>query len=111
MDKGLRILLKISLHKTFFKGDLIYGRNLQMPRCDGTDIYFAQRQRITGVGGIHGNKAQMVKTALCKVCGENADFTPDVADVRRLKKVLTIVIVGVVLFVVIAVWANSTLVM
>jgi hypothetical protein len=44
------------------------------------------------------------------VCGENADFTPDVADVLRLKKVLAIVIAGVVLFIVIAVWANSTIV-
>jgi hypothetical protein len=52
----------------------------------------------------------MVKTALCKACGENADFTPDVADVLRLKKVLAIVIAGVVLFIVIAVWANSTIV-
>jgi hypothetical protein len=100
----------VLLFLTFIKENLVMAGTYKCPRCDGTDIYFAQRQRITGVGGIYGNKAQMVKTALCKVCGENADFTPDVADVLRLKKVLAIVIAGVVLFIVIAVWANSTLV-
>ena len=62
------------------------------PRCGGTDIYFAQRQRITGVGGIYGNNAKMVKTALCKECGENADLIRD-------KKAKQTIVAGYVLLV------------
>ena len=79
------------------------------PRCDGKDIYFAQRQRITGSGGIYGNRARMVKTALSRSCGENADFTADAADVRTLKKVVLFAVLGVTFIVVLAVWANSTI--
>jgi hypothetical protein len=64
------------------------------PRCGGTEIYFAKRQRITGSGGIYGNKARMVKTALCKSCGELADWTADAGDIRRLKKILTLTALG-----------------
>lgn len=51
----------------------------------------------------------MVKTALCRSCGENADFTADAADVRTLKKVVLFAVVGVTFIVVLAVWANSTI--
>ena len=47
------------------------------PRCQGTDVYFAKRQRITGVGGIYGNRAKMLPTALCKACGENMNDIRD----------------------------------
>jgi len=42
----------------------------ECPRCDGTEVYFAKRQEITGVGGVYGNRARMVQTPLCKGCGE-----------------------------------------
>ena len=79
------------------------------PRCGGKDIYFAKRQRISGLGGIYGNRAKMVKTALCKECGENADFTADPADVTRLIKIISFVAAGIILLVVLAIWANQSL--
>jgi len=67
------------------------------PRCGGTDIYFAQRQRITGVGGIYGNKAKMVKTALCKECGENADLIRDASETRKYRTALVVAGLGIAL--------------
>ena len=88
---------------------MVNNGTYKCPRCQGTDIYFAKRQRITGSGGIYGNKARMVNTALCRSCGENADFTPDAGDVRRLRKILALTATGITLLVVLAVWANSTI--
>jgi hypothetical protein len=51
----------------------------------------------------------MVNTALCRSCGENADFTPDAGDVRRLKRILAITAIGITFLVVLAIWANSTI--
>jgi predicted RNA-binding Zn-ribbon protein involved in translation (DUF1610 family) len=56
------------------------------PRCGGTDIYFAKRQRITGFGGIWGNRAKMVDTPLCKACGEVANLNMNSAENREFKK-------------------------
>jgi hypothetical protein len=64
------------------------------PRCGGTDIYFAQRQRITGVGGIYGNRAKMVKTPLCKECGENADLIRDKKETRKYRTALVVAFLG-----------------
>jgi hypothetical protein len=41
----------------------------QCPRCDGSDVYFAQRPRVTG-RNIYGDEVSLVKVALCKVCAE-----------------------------------------
>jgi hypothetical protein len=65
------------------------------PRCGGTDIYFAQRQRITGVGGIYGNRAKMVKTALCKECGENADLIRDKKERQKLVAGIVLLVVSI----------------
>ena len=79
------------------------------PRCGGDDIYFAKRQRITGVGGIYGNKARMVKTALCRACGENADAITDPADVKRAIKVIGLATALVIFVIALAIFANVTL--
>lgn len=76
------------------------------PRCGGNDIYFAKRQRITGVGGIYGNKAKMVKTALCRACGENADAITDPADVKRAYKVIGLSSALILFIVAFAIYAN-----
>ena len=68
------------------------------PRCEGTDIYFAQRPRIQGVGGVYGNKEVMVKTALCKNCGENADLITDSITPKGFLKLGLIFIVVFCLF-------------
>ena len=73
------------------------------PRCGGTDIYFAQRQRITGVGGIYGNRAKMVKTALCKECGENADLIRDEKETRKYRTALAVAVLGVILAVILVI--------
>lgn len=44
------------------------------PRCGSSEFYFAKRQVITGLGGIYGQRARMVKTPLCKACGEVVDY-------------------------------------
>jgi len=41
----------------------------QCPRCDGSDVYFAQRPRVTG-RSIYGDEISLAKVALCKVCAE-----------------------------------------
>lgn len=38
------------------------------PRCGGTEMYYAQRQQIVGVGRFQ--EARWVNTPLCKACGE-----------------------------------------
>jgi hypothetical protein len=65
------------------------------PRCEGTEIYFANRQRITGAGGIYGNRAKMVKTALCKQCGENADLIRDEKETRKYRAAIVAAIAGI----------------
>ena len=70
------------------------------PRCGGTDIYFAKRQRITGVGGIYGNSAKMVKTALCKECGENADIIRDKKDTQKIMAGVVLLVLSI-LFIII----------
>ena len=54
----------------------------QCPRCDGSDVYFAQRPRVTG-RNIYGDEISMVKTALCKVCAE--EMTVFITDEERAK--------------------------
>lgn len=73
------------------------------PRCGGTDIYFAKRQRITGVGGIYGNSAKMVKTALCKECGENADLIRDKKETTKYRFALVVAFLGIFLFVILVI--------
>ena len=73
------------------------------PRCNGTDIYFAKRQRITGVGGIYGNKAQMVDTPLCRGCGETADVILDAKERSKYKFAVAAAIIGVTVFVVLVI--------
>ena len=66
------------------------------PRCDGTEIYFAKRQRITGVGGIYGNKAVMVNTPLCKACGETANIVLDAQERKKRGWLIAVAVVGIV---------------
>lgn len=56
------------------------------PRCGGTDIYIAKRERITGLGGIYGNRAKMEDTFLCKACGENAEVNLGSPENKELEK-------------------------
>jgi hypothetical protein len=44
------------------------------PKCDGTDVYFAKKQVITGVGGIYGNRAREERRPFCKVCDIEANW-------------------------------------
>ena len=40
------------------------------PRCGETEIYFAIRETMTGIGGVWGNRMKKVNTAICRNCGE-----------------------------------------
>lgn len=66
------------------------------PRCDGTEIYFAKRQRITGMGGIYGNRAKMVNTPLCKACGESANIILDAQERKKRGWAIAVAVVGIV---------------
>ena len=46
------------------------------PKCKGTDVYFANKQKITGIGGIYGNRQKEVKAPFCRKCDIEADLTP-----------------------------------
>jgi hypothetical protein len=38
------------------------------PKCEGTQVYFAKKQIITGLGGIYGNRSKEVLRPFCKKC-------------------------------------------
>lgn len=66
-------------------------KTYKCPRCGGTDIYFAKRQRITGLGGVYGNRAKMVDTPLCRACGEIADEQANSSELKSAKVAARIV--------------------
>jgi hypothetical protein len=66
------------------------------PRCDGTEIYFAKRQRITGLGGIYGNRAVMVNTSLCKKCGETANVILNERERKKHGWAIAVAVLGIV---------------
>ena len=72
------------------------------PRCHGTEIYFAKRQRMTGFGGIYGTRSKMVNTPLCKTCGENAEYDGDETTYvfKMIGKISIIVIAFLFIYVV-----------
>jgi predicted nucleic acid-binding Zn ribbon protein len=74
------------------------------PRCNGAEIYFAKRQRITGLGGIYGNRAVMVNTPLCKQCGETANVILDARERKKRGVAIAFAVIGIVfaVFIVIA---------
>lgn len=74
------------------------------PRCNGNEIYFAKRQRITGLGGIYGNRAIMVNTPLCKACGETANITLNAQERKKRGWAIAVAVLGIVftIFLVIA---------
>ena len=74
------------------------------PRCQGTEIYFAKRERMTGLGGIYGNRSKMVRTPLCKACAEHVEN--DVSDNLFVFKVIGIVSIFVLAFLLILVLAT-----
>lgn len=45
------------------------------PKCNGTDVYFAKKQIITGLGGIYGNRQKEVERAFCRKCDIEAPAT------------------------------------
>jgi hypothetical protein len=46
------------------------------PKCNGTDVYFAKKQIITGVGGVYGNRQKEVDRPFCRKCDIEANPTP-----------------------------------
>lgn len=40
----------------------------ECPKCLGTDVYFADQQIITGLGGIYGSRAKQIKKPFCRNC-------------------------------------------
>jgi hypothetical protein len=63
------------------------------PRCGETEVYIAERETMTGIGGVWGNRIKLVRRVICKDCGEFAttqgqiDFEKSVSywDRRFLK--------------------------
>ena len=43
------------------------------PKCKGTDVYFAKKQILTGIGGVWGNRAKEVQRPFCKECDIEAN--------------------------------------
>lgn len=43
------------------------------PKCKGTEVYFAKKQILTGIGGIWGNKAKEVQRPFCMKCDIEAN--------------------------------------
>lgn len=66
-------------------------RTYKCPKCGGNDIYFAKRQRITGLGGIYGNRAKMVDTPLCRVCGEIANKMATSQEIKQARALARVV--------------------
>lgn len=73
----------------------------ECPRCNGTDIYVAKRQRVVGTS------VQMVDTPLCRACGETANWVEIPLTKEEYKRkfrlqVGLILFFGLLLFIVVA---------
>jgi hypothetical protein len=78
------------------------------PRCGGTEIYFARRQEIKGLGGIYGQRAKMVNTPLCKACGETANVKLKEMTKEQEQKIYKgLAIFSVIAFGILFLWALS----
>ena len=44
--------------------------NLVCPKCGGTDYFWSERNVVTGMGGIFGNRGGTKKFCVCKTCDE-----------------------------------------
>lgn len=53
------------------------------PRCGETEIYFANRETVTGIGGVWGNRTKNVTRAICKDCGEVATPLPREGEISH----------------------------
>jgi hypothetical protein len=53
------------------------------PRCGETEIYFANRETMTGIGGVWGNRTKNVTRAICKDCGEVATPLPREGEISH----------------------------
>lgn len=71
------------------------------PKCNGTDVYFAKKQVITGLGGIYGNRQKEVERAFCRKCDIEAPATG--RDTDGMKKVWGIPGISIVVAVVVLV--------
>jgi hypothetical protein len=54
------------------------------PKCDGTDVYFAKKLIITGLGGIYGNRQKEVERPFCRKCDIEAKVSG--RDTEGIKK-------------------------
>lgn len=57
------------------------------PRCGGTDIYWAMRNEVKGAGGVF-MRGEMVKTPLCKACGEVCTYDKSEYKAERKKELI-----------------------
>jgi hypothetical protein len=73
------------------------------PKCNGTDVYFAKKQIITGIGGVYGNRQKEVDRPFCRKCDIEAQTTG--RDEDGMKKFWRIYgQVAIVVLVVLGVW-------
>jgi hypothetical protein len=74
------------------------------PKCDGTDMYFQRKQEITGLGGIYGQRARMVKRPFCRACDVEGALNDKVVDedykqlVSKRSNVISFSIIGFLAF-------------
>lgn len=69
--------------------------NLVCPKCGGTDYFLSERNVITGMGGIYGNRAGTKKFPVCKTCDEIMDHSAaDRAWANKFIKIMGIVMVA-----------------
>ena len=74
------------------------------PKCNGTDVYWAKKQILTGLGGIWGNRAKEVQRPFCRECDIEANSVNLSSEGDEIKtwtpraKVINVILIGIALF-------------
>jgi len=58
------------------------------PKCNCTDVYFAKKQIITGLGGIYGNRQKEVERPFCRKCDIEASSPGTMQPENKTRLVL-----------------------
>lgn len=74
------------------------------PKCSGTDVYFAKKQVVKGLGGIYGSHQKEVQRPFCRNCDIEAEATGRDTDGMKKFWVIYARIAVVVAVVVLSAW-------
>ena len=78
---------------------------LVCPKCGGTDYFWSERNVVTGMGGIYGNRGGTKKFPVCKTCDEI--MTRSAESLQMQGKIATAILVVCLLVFAVALVLNA----